>query len=224
MESNDKAKLPSLPHRLFQVLVAPGDLFAALRANPAWGGALVVGAALVALSALLIPMDLLLESAREQLISQGRPVPPSFESTGGIIRVTFLIGPLIAWPVWAFVLASVTWLAFGALGGGGNYKQYLSVVSHALFIAALGTLLIVPLKLFQGDLTLNLSLASFAFFLEDGYLLRVLRLLDLFALWGYAVMAIGVTKIDPRLGMGAALTFFFGFALVFASIFGIFGG
>jgi hypothetical protein len=224
MESHDKAKLPSLPYRLFQVLVAPGELFTALRSNPAWGGALLVGAALVAVSALLIPLDLLLEGAREQLLSQGRPVPPAFESTGGIIRVFSVIGPLIAWPVWTFVLAGIAWLVFGALGGGGNYRQYLSVVSHALFIAALGTLLVVPLKIFQGDLTLNLSLASFAYFLEDGYLLRVLRLLDLFALWGYAIMAIGVTKIDPRRGLGVALTFFFGFAVVFAAVFGIFGG
>jgi hypothetical protein len=211
--------------RLFQVLVAPGDLFTALRGNPAWAGALLVGAVLVAGSALLIPMDLMMDAARQQLISQGQAVPPNLESTGGIIRVMSVVGPFVSWFIWALFLALVVWLVFGVLlGDEGRFKHYLAVVSHGLFIAALGALATLPLKLFQQDLTLNLSLASFAFFLEDGYLLRVLRLLDLFALWGYAVMAIGVTKIDPRRGLAGPLVVLFGFAVVFAAVFGIFGG
>jgi hypothetical protein len=83
---------------------------------------------------------------------------------------------------------------------------------------------VVPLKLAQGDPSLTLSLGTFAFFLDEGYPLRVLKMLDLFGLWAYVVMAIGVTKIDPKRGLGSALGFFLVFALGFALIFGSFGG
>ncbi|MFH1764333.1 MAG: YIP1 family protein, partial [Gemmatimonadota bacterium] len=136
-----------------------------------------------------------------------------------------VLGGGIAFFIMAFVLAGIVTLFFSFLfGDEGRYVQYLSVVAHASVISALGALLLVPLKLSQGDPSVTLSLGTFAFFIEDGYPLRVLRLLDLFALWSYGVMAIGVTKIDPRRGFGFALTFFFIFALVFALIFGIFGG
>jgi hypothetical protein len=49
-------------------------------------------------------------------------------------------------------------------------------------------------------------------------------MLDLFAFWSYAVMAIGVTKIDPKRGFGFALAFFLAFALAFALLFGLIGG
>ena len=82
----------------------------------------------------------------------------------------------------------------------------------------------LPLRLSQGDPSVTLSLGTFAFFLEEGYPLRVLKMLDLFSLWSYAVMAIGVTKIDPKRGLGLAFGFFSLFAIGSALLFGIFGG
>ena len=98
------------------------------------------------------------------------------------------------------------------------------MVSHSLFIGAVGAVLLIPLRLAQEDPSLTLNLGTFLPFLEEGYAFRVLKLLDLFGLWSYAVMAIGVTKIDPRRGMGFAVAFFCAFALLFALVFGIFGG
>ena len=37
-------------------------------------------------------------------------------------------------------------------------------------------------------------------------------------------MAVGETKVDPRRGMGLALSFFMALAVVSAMVFGIFGG
>jgi hypothetical protein len=215
----------SLPKRVMQVFFAPGDLFEGLREKPVWFGVLVLGGVLAVVSILLIPPDLWLAAAREQFIQQGREVPPGLAPAGGLLRITALVGGGIAWFVWAFILAGVVTVVFSfVLGDEGRYAQYLSVVSHGLLIGAVGALLTVPLKIVQQDPSLTLNVGTFAVFLERGYAFRVLKLLDLFGLWGYGVMAVGVTKVDPRRGLSSALYFFLAFALVFSLIGGIFGG
>jgi hypothetical protein len=224
-EAIDPPRRSSLPLRIVEVFFAPGRLFESLRENPAWFGVLLVGGALTVVSMLLIPQELWVSAAREQLIRQGQEVPPSLAAGAGIMRMAALVGGTLFWFVWAFLLAGIVTLVFAlVLGDRGRYVQYLSVVSHALVIGAVGGLLLVPLRVFQQDPSLNLSLGTFALFLQDGYAFRVLKLLDLFGLWGYGVMAVGVTKMDPQRGLGSALFFFYAFALAFALLFGIFGG
>lgn len=225
MEETTSATLPSLPKRLVQVFVSPGELFTALREKPAWFGALAVVGALAILSVALLPTELWVEFSRNQLIERGQEVPAGFEAQGAVIRIFSIIGGGVAFFIMAFLTAGIVAFFFSFLfGDEGRYVQYLAVVAHAFIISAFGALLLVPLKISQGDPSITLSLGTFAYFLEDGYLARVLRLLDLFALWAYAVMAIGVTKIDPRRSLGFAMTFFMCFALAFAMVFGLFGG
>ena len=225
MEDSTPASFPSLPKRLFQVFVSPGELFSALRERPVWFGALAVGGLLAVLSVFLIPADLWVEMSRNQLIEQGREIPAGFEASGPIIRIFSIVGGGVGYFIMAFVLAGVVTLVFSfLLGDEGRYAQYLAVVAHASAISALGALLLVPLKLSQGDPTVTLNLSSFAFFLEEGYPFRVLKMLDLFGLWAFAVMAVGVTKVNPRRSFGSALGVFMALAVGFALIFGIFGG
>ncbi len=225
MDNSVPLAFPSLPKRLVQVFFSPGELFTALREKPAWFGALAVCAILSVTAVVLIPVELWVEVARNQLIQQGGEVPAGFESSGSIIRVFGVLAAGIGFFIMAFVLAGIMKIFFSFLfGDEGRYVQYLSVVAHASIISALAALLMVPLRLSQGDPSATLSLGTFAFFLEEGYPLRVLKMLDLFAFWSYAVMAIGVTKIDPKRSFGFALTFFLAFALAFALLFGIFGG
>jgi hypothetical protein len=208
-----------------QVFFSPGGLFDSLRERPAWIGAMIVVSVLVGFSLVLIPSELWVEFTRNRMIEQGQEIPQGFESSGGIMRIFSVAGGIIATPIMMFILAGVVTFVFNFIfGDEGRYTQYLAVVAHASVITALGSLLLVPLKVSQGDPSLTLSLGTFAFPLQEGYLLRVLRLLDLFALWSYGVMAVGVTRIDPRRGFAFALTFFMLFALAFALIFGSFGG
>ena len=217
--------VPSLPKRLLQVFFSPGELFTALRANPVWFGALAVAALFILLSTVFIPTEVWVEFSRNQMIQQGREFPAGSEAGGSIIRiVSVVVGP-IGFFIMAFIIAGIVTLFFSFLfGDEGRYVQYLSVVAHATIISSLGALLLVPLKLAQSDPSVTLNLGTFAFFLEEGYLYRVLKLIDLFGLWSFAVMAVGVTKIDPRRSFGFALTFFMAFSVAMALVFGIFGG
>jgi hypothetical protein len=226
MEESAPGALPGLPTRLVKVFFAPGELFSALRERPAWVGATLVVSALVGLSLVLIPAELWVEFSRSQMMERGQEIPPGFESSGGAaMRIFSVVGGVLGTAIMIFVMAGVVTAFFSfVLGAEGGYKHYLSVVAHASIITAVGSLIMVPLRISQGDPSLSLSLGSFAFFLEEGYLFRVLKMLELFALWSYGVMAIGVTKIDPRQSLGLALAFFFGLAVAFALVFGSFGG
>jgi len=219
------AELRPLPMRLVQVFFSPGELFSALREKPVWFGAMAVTAVLIGVGMALLPTELWVEFSRNQMISSGQDVPPGFESAGSIIRITSILGGAIMTPVMMFVLAGIVTGIFSfLLGGEGSYKQYLSVIAHASIITGLSTLLLVPLKIAQGDPSITLNIGTFFSFLGDGYPFRALKMLDLFALWSYAVMAIGVTKMDPRRSFGFALTVFVGFAVAFALIFALFPG
>ena len=222
MEDATSVNLPPLPKRLFQVFVSPGELFEVLREEPVWFWTLVVVGLLVGLSLVLIPVDLWIEFSRSQMIEQGRPVPAGFEDLGKVMQIASVGGGVIMTFVMTFIISAVVTFYFAfLLGDEGRYVQYLSVVAHASVISAVGAIALVPLRIAQGDPSANLSLGTFAFFLSDGYLFRVLRMLDLVALWSYVVMAIGVSKMSDRRSVGSALGFFLVFAAVFALLFGL---
>jgi hypothetical protein len=215
--------IPSLPARLVQVFFSPGQLFEALKEKPAWAGPIIVSALFVGLSTLLIPADIMVEATRQQILSQGGQVPPNLEAMANLFRFSGAVGALLFLFVWAFVLAGISAFVFNFIfGGEGRYKQYLSIIGHGMVIGALGALLVTPLKIAEGDPQLLLSLGTFAFFLEEGYLLNVLKMLDLFGLWGATVMGIGVTKVVPRVGLGPALGLYYGLTVAMALIIGAF--
>jgi hypothetical protein len=225
VEDTVKLEPSALPIRLAEVFISPGKLFTSLKEKPLWFGTLLAGALFVALAVLAIPGEIMVEASREEIIRRGGEVPTFMEGAGTLFKIFGILGAVVFWFVWAFALAGIATVVFAfVLGDEGRYVQYLSVVSHALIIGAVGSLLIAPLRIAQGDPSLTLSLGTYAFFLEEGYPLRVLRMLDLFGLWGYLVMAIGVTRIDPRRGLGSAVGVFSIFALGLALLFGIPGG
>ncbi len=216
--------LPPLYKRVVAVFVSPGELFDALRERPAWFGALALGALVSMGATLAIPAELFQEMVREQVIQRGGD-PSNVGLAAGFARWFGVGGAFLGWWIWAFILSGILTLIFSfILGDEGRYKQYLSFASHALLIAALGVIVTLPLRISQGDIRMTLSIGTFFTFLEEGYPLRVLRLLDLFGLWSSVVLALGVSRLDPKRSWGSAIGILMGLALVFAMIFGVFGG
>ncbi len=220
-------KLPALPRRLVDVMFSPGHLFEALAYRPVWVGALLVGAVLVVIASLITAYGMP-EHAWEDLISRqvrarGQEVPSNLETLVAITRLSTVIGGLAFWVVGAFILAGVLSLLFGfAMGDGARYGQYLSVVAHAAIISALGFLLTSPLRLAQGDPRLILSVGTFfGSSLGEGYLSRVLNVLDLFHLWSYLVIAVGVITLSKKRGWRGAAAVMMMLAVVRALLFGI---
>lgn len=199
--------LPSLPSRFVQVIASPSALFDVLRQRPAWGGAVLLGALLLLLGAGLTPPELLLNTMRERLLERGQVMPPGLEDRLGMIRVGGAVGASVGWVIMMGFSAGLVTVVFGLLlGHGGTLRQYLAVVSHAHLIAAASVVLILPLRMATQDAQVLLSLGSFAFFLEEGYLLRMLSLVDLFGLWAWMLVGLGVSRVGRKdAWVGAAM-------------------
>lgn len=216
--------LPAFPVRLFQVFVSPARLFDALRERPVWFMALLMGALTVAAGVALIPADVWTEMVRAQLLEAGQPVPPELSTTGNIYRIGGAIGGAVFWALTAFLFSGILTVVFAfVLGDRVSYPQLLAAYTHATFIAALGSLLITPLRVIQRDPQLTLSLGVFFPGLE-GYAGAFLQGLDLFSLWGYFLVGLAVTRFDPRRTLGVAATITVGFFVALVAVFAIFQG
>lgn len=213
--------LPPLWKRVIDVFFQPGELMAALARQPRWFGSFLIGAVLVGLAAWLIPAEVYQETFRAMSLESGREMPPQaaqFARIGGLV-----MGP-ITWLIYTMVLASVATVLFAfVLGDEGRFKQYLSATSHALLIPAVGGLVTVPLRIMAGDFRMTLSLGSvLSGFLSPGYLLNLLRGVDMFLLLGLAVLAVGAGKIDRRRGWGSAFGSLLLFSLLLSAVFAFF--
>jgi hypothetical protein len=223
--TDDAAALPPLWTRAARVFVSPGGLFRTLRARPAILGALVLGAALVALGNAAIPLEVYEEGLAAQMTELGRDVPGDPAVMARVMKVGGIFGAFLVWPLVGVVAAGIYALLFlFGLGYRGSYRQYLSVTAHALLVPAAGALVVVPFKIATADPTFALTLGNFFFFLGEGFAARLLGLLDLFNLWAYALVGIGASALDGSRSVRASVSAAVGIALVFSILVAALGG
>lgn len=223
MTDASEVALPGLPARLVAVLFSPGRLMEQLAETPRWVGALLVSAILIGVSMALIPADLFMEVQRQAAMERGVDMPEMPERAIQAMRVVIPVTTVLFSVVLSFVFSGVYTVIFAfVLGDEGRYTQYLAVVAHAWFIAALFGLLVTPLRISTGDPQFTLNLASFFFFLPDGYLLNVLRVLDLTQIWSTLVIAQGAHAIDRRRSFTSAAAILLSILLIFALVVGRF--
>lgn len=193
--------------RLRDVFFAPGRLGDELREHPRWLTAALVGAGLVMLGTALIPPEIWESMMRTELLSQGQPIPEGGVPTGNLFRIFGTLGGGVAWFVFTALFAGVFFLIFGFLFGDDiRYRQALSMVAHANVIPSLGTLLTVPLKIAREDPQLTLSVGTFLQgVLSPGFGLFLARGLDLFAIWGWVVAGILLSRLDERRSPASAV-------------------
>lgn len=197
---------------LFAVFFFPGELFEQLRREPVFWIALMVGASITALSSALIPTDLMIETLREA----GTEIPADAPMAGAV-KWLGVVGGIIGYLVLACVIAALLTLAFGfILGDDASFRQYLGVASHAMLIPAVGYLLLTPLRIVQGDVELTFNARTFLPFVEEGYVARLLSGLELFTVWSWIVMGLGVSVLarERSWASGATIVVSIGVAAV----------
>lgn len=218
--TREEAGPPSLPRRLLDTLFSPGKMAREVAEHPRWVGALLLCMALIALSTWLTPPELFAEMQRRAALDRGVEVPPMTDRTLRTIHLVSVFGGALAFAVMSFVLTGLYTVIFAfVLGDEGRFKQYLGMFAHAAFIPALISVPLVPLRIAAEDPQFSLNLASFALFLQGGYLLNVLRLMDLTQIWSTLVVAMGVRAIDPRRSFGSAAAILLGIQLCVALVF-----
>lgn len=196
-ESRPPATLPSLPRRVLMVVVSPVELFRSLRDHPVALGPLLLGAILVGVAAALIPIELTQELFREQMIEAGQDPGDGSGTAARVMWVVSIFGPLLFWPIMALITAGLYSVVFlFAFGYEGRFRQMLSITAHALLVAAIGALLLTPLRIMAADPQMTLSLGSLLYFFEEGFLATFLGLLDLFNIWTYILIGLGAAVVD----------------------------
>lgn len=216
---------PGIFGRYMRVFISPDTLFRGLRQRPDWVGAMLLGCCLAMAATVLLPPELMIATMREQVLEQGQPFPPELADQMTVIRYGGAVGAFIFWAILMAVFAGLTMLFFAFLAGHeGSYRQYLAVVVHAQLISATSGLLLLPLRIAAEDAQLLLSLGAFAVFLEPGYLLRFLSFLDLFGLWSWVLVGLGVARIGRKESWGGGVVIVLMIPVTMAALFAAFTG
>ncbi len=206
-----------LPGRVFQTLVSPARVMRDLRHDPRTIGVLLLGGALIGIGNAAIPADIWEQVIRNQVLAAGGELPANLETSAEIAKWVGTTGMVIFWPILGILVAAIYSFVFiVGLGYDGRYPQYLSVTAHALIVAAIGTLALTPLRILTGDVQLTLTMGAFLPILEDGFLARFLRYLDLFYLWVSGLIGLGASIIDGTRRAGVSIAFALGTSVLVA--------
>ena len=207
--------------RVRDSFAAPRSLFAGFSAAPPWFDVLLVSTLVAAIAVLAAPDEAFLAQVQHAVTRRGAPVEitSSPEAIVRYGRFLSMIGALVGHPLVAFGLAGVLALVFGVLGGGGaTYRQYLGVVSHALLIPALGTLLLLAAALLLHRPLPTPAALLFPGLDPAGHLGRFLAGLDPFRLWMLALLGLGVSVLEPRRSWPAATLILLGAYLALEAV------
>lgn len=191
-----------LGHRVVATFLAPRALFEEIREAAPWIGPLVISIAIGLLVLLLLPNEVFVAQAEETARLSRREVTLTSDpaTIAFYERIRIAMGMLMVRPILAFLMAGFLALVFsGLLRGPGEFRQYLSVTTHALLITALGALAALPLQILRGDAHAQLSLVLLIPFLEPGGIAyRLLQTIDPFTIWMILVAALGVSVVNGR--------------------------
>lgn len=199
---------PGFLKRILWVFTSPGKLMASLAEKPRVLFALILSAvSLDTLYLVHMPLykDLLRASSAassgymESLTGQAL-TPEMIEQT----LPTAVISGLVSTPVMSLVMLLVTTLIFFVIlkimGSEGKFKAYLSVIGYAGVISSLYTLLVLVISNFTGSLHLDPTLTSLATLVSPDsigvVLYNVLKCIDIFSIWYYVVIAIGLATVS----------------------------
>lgn len=199
---------PGLLKRIAWVLTSPGKLMENLAERPR----VLFGLILSALS-----MDVLylarLPLYKDLLRSTTLATSDYIESLTGQTMTAEMVEKslpaatvqgLIMTPISMVIgLLFITLIFFAVLkimGGQGKFKAYLSVTGYTHVISAVYLLLLIPVSFITGSLHQNVPLTSLATLassdMEGSFLYGMLKGIDIFSIWYYAVIAIGFTAVS----------------------------
>ena len=199
---------PGFLKRILWVLTSPGKLMESLAEKPR----VLFGLILSALS-----MDVLyltrMPLYKDFLRSSTLATADYVESLTGQVMTSEMIESsipaaaiqgLIFTPItWVIMLLFITLIFFAILkimGGQGKFKAYLSVTGYSYVIPALYIILLIPVSFVTGSIHQDSPLTSLATLaspdMQGTFLNGMLKGIDIFSIWSYAVMAIGFTAVS----------------------------
>ena len=203
-----EAQVPNLGVRAVQVFSAPGKLFSALAARPVWVGALLLVLVVSVLSQFLIPAEVMRQAMMDSLgPDASADQVAAVENMAGFARIIQIGSAVVAGPLFMALIAGLLLLVYSVImGGSGTFAQMFSVVTHASIISAVGGLLGSFVITATGDAQRQLTLRLLAPGTEDGTFAAIfLNGMNIFVLWAFVAMGIGVSRVYPKVAAGSAI-------------------
>jgi hypothetical protein len=223
----------SLVARFVGVIVSPRETFEAVAARPRW---LVMAIVIVVLTAvptmwfqnttvgrqatldetvrkteaLIGPLsDQVYEGIRKGIME---PSPARIALSAVSMFVVFPI-------IWA-AIAGVAMGIFGVfMGGTGSFKQAFAAVVHSNAVGVVGALIITPVNYVRESMSSATNLAVLLPFLPDGsFLARLFGMVDLFTVWWFVVLAIGLGVVFKKKTSTVAVVVFGIYAVIAIAI------
>jgi hypothetical protein len=195
--------------RFVGVLTSPRETFRSVAAHPKWFGMLVLTTALVA-GFTVLPMftEEGKQAALDQQVSQmeafGRQVDDAqyeqMRQRMALAPVFAIVSVCVFAPVMALIISGILFAVFNAaMGGEASFKQVFSVIVHAGAVSALSAMFTGPLNYFRGAMGSATNLGVLMPMIDDkSFLGRLLGMVDLFIIWWFVVMAIGLAVLYRR--------------------------
>lgn len=197
---NIEVKQLSFIKRLIGIVLSPEETMKTLAQKPRFlFPFLAVGLGMLLLYLIRYPLyvDYLRMVSETAIAQQNTQVTPEqLEASlkfGTIFGLVFTpIGAIAMW----LILTGVMFVGTKILKGEGSFKQFMSITGYAYVIMILYFILSAGVSFFSGELMLNTTLGIFVPDLKGSYLYGFLRSIDLFNIWYYVVMSIGVLTIS----------------------------
>ena len=200
--------------RIAGVILSPRDAYSDIAAYPRWLGVLMVTIVLSAAGSFWFQstevgkkvarqqIDTTLETV-EQLT--GRQMTEQeyqqaiANSTSARARYTSVATIAVSFPIIVVILAAILLGVFnGILGGKARFKQVAAVVAFSGVIWTLATLFGLAMAAVRGDVSGATRLSVFTPGLETGFLAHFLSAIDLFWIWAFVNLAIGLAVLYRR--------------------------
>ncbi|MCX7710952.1 MAG: YIP1 family protein [Clostridia bacterium] len=199
---NPEIREMNVLQRMIGIIVNPVETMKSIAEKPTMLFAVILMAAAPALLYFLRAslygdfMKYIMEMTMASSNSSAQVTPEQMQASIGIYTklgpVIAGVGGLFGW----FVGAAVLFGIMKIFKGQGTFKQYLSITAFASVIMSVYYLLSLALSYVTGTLLLNSSLALLVPDMKGELTYGLLRILDLFYVWHYAVIGIGVAVVS----------------------------
>lgn len=196
---------------LLKVLWEPGPVFERVREKPSfWWPFLGLCVVQIVIAALQLPFTKAMMQANMASAPAGAPDPSKFAAIGLIfvplgVGIALLIGGAVLW-----VLTSI-------FAGEAKFATIMSVVAYSsvpsivlLGLASMGVLMMKGVAAVSSPMDMQPSVGSLVMLFPDahGFAGGILRGLNVFAIWGSIITAIGIsTTHKTSKGTGYAVAF-----------------
>ena len=218
--------------RFVGILTSPRETFQNVVAHPRWFWTLVVVTVIIA-AGVTLPMtteagrQAALDNNVRQMENFGMQVNDEMYANMAknmrFATYQTFFSVLIFGPVVSVVIAGILWVVFTVLmGGQATFKQLFAIYVHSSIISAVSQLFVGPLNYFRGAVSSATNLAVFLPMIdEQSFIGRLLGMIDLFIIWWFVLLAIGLGVLYRRRTQPIAIGLFGLYAVIIVVLAGV---